>query len=175
MTWDGTRRAVAVVGGNGVQTPYGIADFWWFRADRPASYERFGAGCAGSNGTPALGPVPGSAPWLGDTWSVRVDGTVPLQPVAMLLGTSRTTWFGLLPLPLELGFLGMPGCRALVQADLVFPLANFGTYAPWSINICTCPEVVGGVFYHQALVFDPQANAFGATTSNALAARVGAR
>jgi len=138
---------------------------WDCGPDRPPSASSFGAGCAGSAGTPAL--AAGTLPWLGETFVLALPSA---SATALLLGASRTAW-GPAPLPLPLGGVGMPGCTLLTSIDLTFPLAGNAAALPIPGSIA----LVGQAFYVQGIVADPVANPLGAVTSNALEVRVGGR
>ena len=85
------------------------------RADPPGPVAPFGAGCAGSIGTPFLDAP--RLPWIGDRWTL-VAGPLPAaQPVALLVGASDRS-FGGAALPFDLGRLGMPGCSLAAAAEL---------------------------------------------------------
>lgn len=75
----------------------------------------FGAGCAGSAGVPAIG-VDGP-PRIGSVVTLSVTGTA--APIGVLaLGFSDAVWSGI-PLPVELGAVGAPGCYLRVALDIL--------------------------------------------------------
>jgi hypothetical protein len=166
--YDSVRRRVVVFGGSNF-----LADTWEYGSGSFSTYETYGAGCLGSRGVPVLASTPGSLPAIGDVF--RVDVTVlPLvgTPCSMFLGVSRTSLGGL-PLPLDLGLVGMPGCLLLQSADLSFPLANLAGQARWSTAIPQQAALLGASFYNQALVLDRNANPIGFIVSNAAEGRIG--
>ncbi len=117
-----------------------------------------GDGCLGSNGIPRLA-FSGSAV-VGNTLSFDLTLGVPGGVALFIAGFTNGS-----PFPLDLGFLGAPGCFAytdLSVASGVFldPVGsgNFALPIPLS--------AVGFLFYGQFAVLDPPANAFGFTTSN---------
>ena len=97
-----------------------------------------------------------------------------LSVPVLLVGSSRTTWGGV-PLPLDLGLLGMNGCSLLISPDAAFPLVNQGGRASWSTQLPAAPRLIGSSFFVQGMVVDPGANPFGATTTNAAEAVIGLR
>ena len=90
----------------------------------PPGIVSFGAGCPGSSGTPPRIGATGS-PAPGTTFSVHVSSALGGAVAALLLGGSNTTWFGI-PLPLDLSFLGLPGCSLRVSPDFVVFLPTIG-------------------------------------------------
>ncbi len=136
-----------------------------------ANYQPYGAGCAGSLGVPSLQPVPGALPTLGGTLQVQVDH-VPNGFAVMVSGLSNTQ-SGAVALPFDLSVLGMNGCQLHVEHLLLEVVPATGTTAMWSVAIPALPTLAGRVFYNQAAVFDPTANAFGLVMSNAGAALLG--
>lgn len=145
-----------------------------FKAAALASYTAFGAGCPGTAGIPTLTAAANQLPRLGDSFPILVTNLPPGQPVAIGLGSSDRTW-GALALPFPLDFLGMTGCVLYARADVTVPLANPSGTATWLLSIPDEPALVGAVFYNQAFVQDPAANAFGLTVSNGSAGTVGSR
>ena len=91
-----------------------------------------------------------------------------------VLGLSKTAW-GQSNLPLDLTYLGMPGCSLFTSGELVFPVVNSGGTASLTLAVPNSTQLVGCLFYNQALVLDPPANAFGAILSNAGEGKLGAK
>ncbi len=139
-----------------------------------ASLAPLGYGCRGTAGTPNLSSA--DRPWLGETVRLQLTGLPPSRLAVPfgLLGFSAEQ-LGAQGLPLDLGSIGMPGCWLRVSAEVDQVLGNaFGT-ATWNVPLPADPALQGLVFHLQALVLDHDANAFGATLSNALTARVFSR
>lgn len=136
-----------------------------------ATYVPYGAGCAGSLGVPTLQSVLGALPALGGTLQVHVDH-VPNGFAVMISGLSNTQ-SGAVSLPFDLSVLGMNGCQLYAEQLLLAGVPATGTAATWSLVIPALPTLAGQVFYNQAAVFDPTANAFGLVMSNAGAATLG--
>lgn len=132
----------------------------------------FGAGCPGAGGTPELHASQGSVPRLGSMLQLTLQNLPASAPAAMgALGLSSSTWGGV-PLPADLGTLGMPGCTQFVSVDVAtFLPAGAGT-ASWSIPVPAQSALVGTTVFLQALVLDATANAFGAVVTNAASATV---
>ena len=113
------------------------------------------------------------APQIGSSGFVATASGVPaLSPLALVIGASRASWFGL-PLPLDLGSVGAPGCALLVALDAT---ANTTGMAGGTAQIpLSIPDdmSLGGVTLHlQWVVVDPPANPLGMTVSDALAVTV---
>lgn len=144
----------------------------WQDASPVASYQPYGAGCAGTVGVPQLAAAPGARPALGSTFTVDVDN-LPFAVAAIGTGLSNTlTTTGLL-LPFDLGAIGMTGCMLLVDPLVLDLIVGAGTSASWSWNIANSQSLFGYDFFNQAFAFDPGANGFGFTASNAGAGRLG--
>jgi hypothetical protein len=102
--------------------------------DPQAKWAAFGSGCAGTAGTPSMAIAPGSLPWAGYPFHrQRHEPAGELAPGAVrrLLGASNASWQGL-PLPFDLGVIGMPGCLLHVGMDLTFPLSAPTGSTTWS-------------------------------------------
>lgn len=142
---------------------------WRLTLGPDAQVSTQGSGCAGSRGTPTLAPQQGSTPKIGTTFVLQ-SLNLPLSgPVFLALGASDTL-YGPTTLPLNLAPLGAPQCNLLVSIDNLFPSTNILGAATWGFPI---PNIPGGVFFTQAVVFDQPANAFGITLSNAVRGVVG--
>jgi len=124
----------------------------------------YGAGCAGTNGVPALASA--GAMTLGQPWTVNATNLNPTFSLAFLV-------LGFTPLPgIDLTLLlNMPGCAAYVSPDLLLGIAGAGGAASWTWPAVAGP--IGAALYTQALCFDPPANGFGFTVSNAVYATIG--
>jgi hypothetical protein len=114
-----------------------------------------------------------STPQIGDTFRVRLAHARATSAAVLALGASDTRWAGV-PLPLDLGWLGAPGCRLLVSVDHAQPEAtDAGGSASVVYDLPNSIYLLGGRFYNQYLVFDPPANAMGFALSNGGAGVVG--
>jgi hypothetical protein len=137
-----------------------------------AQWRAFGSGCFGSGGVPSLAPI--RRPVLGGSFDVGVAS----PPVAFttgiaVYGLSNTAWY-YLPLPLELGFHGLPGCHQYtdIVATEVFGVGQASTTI--RSDVPNVAALAGQRFHLQAVLVDPGApNALGVTTTNALTGIVG--
>lgn len=144
-----------------------------FQFPLPGSFATFGNGCSGSAGTPNL--LATASPYVGETLPIILANIPPAAPALLALGLSNTTW-GAIPLPLDMGLLGAPGCTALVSGNTFLLLNNLGGTASLNLQIPgTMVPSVRPVMFFQGLAFDPQANPLGLTFSNAGAVTIGIR
>ncbi|MEC7584896.1 MAG: hypothetical protein VYE77_11310 [Planctomycetota bacterium] len=132
-----------------------------------ASATPFGSGCPGSNGTPVLSA--GQGPALGQ--SVTLDMTnLPLSGgfVWLMWSTDSDNWAGN-ALPLDLGFVGAPGCMLNVRPDYNdfelqgAPVLSLTYYIPSNLTF-----LIGCRLLCQGMVCDGPANPLGYTSTNAL-------
>lgn len=141
-----------------------------------AAVAPFGVGCSAGSWTPQLMAAAGSLPQLGATFTQQVIGLpdVPAPFVAGLLGVDDQMFAGV-PLPLDLGWAGMPGCVQYLAPlpDLIYVEPSAGGVASWSLPFPPVYDLAGLVFFSQVLVDAPGANALGLVTTNALRAVLG--
>jgi hypothetical protein len=139
----------------------------------PAAFAAFGAGCAGSAGVPVLA-VRGQGPWIGESFTLELNG-LPIGTTAFVfLGISKTVW-NTIPLPLGLGVIGMGSCTLFASGELVLPAVRSASAATLTLAVPDDASLLGGAFFAQGFVTDPPANPFGATVSNAAEVRVGGK
>jgi hypothetical protein len=151
-----------------------LGDTWELGPQHEAAYVTFGAGCAGSAGTPALAAAGGQRPWIGESFTLVLTRLPGNATAAILLGSSRTSW-GSLTLPLRLDAIGMTGCWLLASGELQFPVTPSGGMAALTLPVPNDPGLLGGMFFNQGLVGDPPANPLGATTSNGGEGKIGGK
>lgn len=125
-----------------------------------------GAGCRGAAGVPTLDCA--LRPTLDATLTYRV-ANVPATPgfAVQAIGLSNQLQAGG-PLPADLGVLGMQGCWLLNSLDVLQAAAAVANVATFQLVLPNIPNVIGLRMWHQALVLDSTANAFGLTVSNGL-------
>ncbi len=128
-----------------------------------ARFESFGQGCAGAMPAPAFSPV--MLPVVGQTYVQQIIN-LPLSSAFHVLGFNNQT-SALGTLPLNLGFVGAPGCFLRVRPDSSIFLAGSQNSVTFALPIPNLPTLVGMRFYEQAAALDPTANALGLTTSPA--------
>lgn len=118
----------------------------------PWAATTFGAGCASPAGVAALA-IQGD-PVLGMQYTAVLSGVDPRASTGVLiLGLSKSLWAGL-PLPVDLGPLGAPGCALYTGIQLSAALP--GGALP--VALPRDQALLGARFFHQALVLYPGAN-----------------
>ena len=132
----------------------------------------YGQGCRGSTGAVPTLAGQGS-PILGSQFAALLAKAPAKTAAILFLGDSRVRW-GALPLPLDLGFIGAPGCLAQASGLLQLPVlvSSSGT-AQFPFAIPNPRALTGDRLFGQALVLDSRANQFGVTVSNGLEIRIG--
>ncbi|HKB16950.1 MAG TPA: VCBS repeat-containing protein [Planctomycetota bacterium] len=124
----------------------------------PTGVSSFGVGCAGAAGTvPRIGAT--RAPKVGTVFKINLSRTGPAQGALLMLGFSNAAWWGI-PLPLDLGFAGLPGCALGVSPDFVVglttePCGPGKGRAVAPLALPAAPSLVGTPFYAQWYVADP--------------------
>ncbi len=105
----------------------------------------------------------------------RGMGRGPTSAPAFLgLGFQDQRLAGVLPLPIDLGALGAPGCQIHVDLLALGTTATDGSgTARQAIVLPTQSGLVGQTFFAQWLVLAPAANALGLVTSAGAACRIG--
>ena len=146
-----------------------VRDTWEY-IHGPASYTTFGVGCAGSVGVPSLQTQFGAVPVANRSFTVQVNN-LPLTGAAwMFFGVSQTNWSGV-PLPFNLGTIGMTGCTLYSSGEFAIPIQNVLGVGVWTVNLPA--SVAGATFYNQAIILDIGATPLGLIVSDAACAVVG--
>ncbi len=113
------------------------------------------------------------APEIGNRYQLTLSLANSNAGAVMLFGNSKQS-FNKTPLPLDLTFLGMTGCK--LYTNLLFA-QGFRTDSKGVGGLNpTVPRItslIGTPLFHQAAVFDPAGNPFGIVLSNALKAVIG--
>ncbi|MBK9386952.1 MAG: S8 family serine peptidase [Planctomycetes bacterium] len=109
----------------------------------------FGAGCAGAAGTPDIS-VSG-LPTLGGSMTIASTPTSAATS-SLYLGFQNQSWLGL-PLPFDLGLVGVAGCAVNVSLDIAL---YTGPNAPVTLPIVADPAFGGAeVFFQWIHIADP--------------------
>lgn len=164
--------AVGTDGGVLLGLPAPTSRVYQLAATAAAGYTAYSPGCAGATVAPTLSAS--TLPWLGATWSRRLDVSATTAGAALLIGISSTQ-LGAQPLPLDLTNFGMPGCRLATSADLPLPVVLNQGSAVIAQSIPNTPSLRQVFWFEQGFVLDPQANAAGALLSRALRVELGER
>lgn len=123
-------------------------------------------GCpAGENRCEAFAPNPGAG-----NLEFYLYGAKPNALAGAYLGTNTTTWAGV-PLPLDLGTVGLPGCS--VYTDLAVLVSgvttNLAGLAASFVSVPGDPALVSSTLYGQWVINDDRVNpAFPLATSDGL-------
>lgn len=140
----------------------------------PGTFSTFGAGCPGGAGVPVLDAAPHHTPHIGQEFTLEVTNLSRsgFATSLILTGFSRSAW-GPWTLPLDLGFVGMPGCSlyvAVASADRFLNRLGSGRYTvtlPYDANL------VGQDVYFQSLILELGVNPANMFVSNAGAGHIG--
>jgi hypothetical protein len=173
LVYDTLRARVVQIGGvDGNQNP--LSEVRDYGPIWRASFQSYAPGCPGTAGLPNLQARVGGLPWIGGVLVLDLAPVPPATNAALTNGISRTL-LGSVPLPLDLGFLGMPGCALAASLEINMPLTGSGGAREFRLPLPPLTSLVGGTFYNQAFLTDPGANAMGMVVSNAGATTLGSR
>ncbi len=140
------------------------------RSGAPDGVDVLGRACLDASGhTPRIGAS--YKPEPGRPFHVNLSRVAPGQSAWLILGTSSTTYAGL-PLPLDLGPIGLPGCDLSVSADMTLPVTTTGVNgigrAVVPLAIPNDSGLRGAVFHAQWLVLGRGGVGSAGTTTRAL-------
>ncbi|MCA8958725.1 MAG: hypothetical protein KDC87_21795 [Planctomycetes bacterium] len=127
---------------------------------------------SGTSGTGIPNLMHTGLPKLGATFSVDIHHA-PMSVATLLLGVSDTTSWGV-PLPLDLGLFGAPGCKVFASAEFMVPAGvPINGSASVKLTVPNSPTLSGFKFYNQFWIVEPSVNAMGLTTTNAGVGTIG--
>ncbi len=130
-----------------------------------ANATTYGTGC----GTPVLGFLPTANPIIGTTAGALISNA-PTSFAGVTMGWSDSHLAGVPLLPLDLAFIGMPGCSMLVSNDVfglpVTPLT--ATTLQFDYAIPYAPHLLGTHVYVQAYCVAPSGNPLQIIASNGI-------
>ena len=130
---------------------------------QPGSFQRFGQGCTGSNGTPDHSTF--GIPKIANGGFYSLASGQPSANTSMVLGGSNTR-FGTLALPFDMAPIGAASCFVYCDHAAVFPrTVNAFGGATVTINYPNDNALVGVPFYTQFFVLDSAANSLGIVTT----------
>jgi hypothetical protein len=134
----------------------------------PLGVAAFGTPCATASGSlPRIGAT--GSPVIGTHYAVHLSQVEPGLDVFLAIGGSSTSWLGV-PLPLDLGLVGMPGCDLLVALTKVFAAETTEVTpglgeATFTLRIPDQPALLGLTAFAQGFVANPPGSpTLGATT-----------
>ncbi|MEZ5990620.1 MAG: hypothetical protein R3F30_16200 [Planctomycetota bacterium] len=138
---------------------------------QPGAFATYGAGCAGTAGTPTL--AASGVPMIGKTWTVTLASAPASVWTVSYTGVSDKNW-GPINLPLDLTGFGAKGCAILASGDLALAVQADGSgAASLQLPLPNDSALIGAVLFQQFLVLDAKANGLGITTSNGGKATIG--
>src|SRR5678809_1178850 len=85
-------------------------------------------------------------PTIGGTLSTNLNN-LQFGIAVMVVGLSNTLSGGVIPLPLDLGLLGAPGCPLRVSLDVTETVVGVGTTASWNFGIPNQINLMGFLLY----------------------------
>lgn len=131
-----------------------------------------GTGCPDTTGqTPVIGIGVGAR--LGRTMTINLSKANPnLVAATLSLGFSNQQWNGV-PLPIDLGQYGMPGCHWLIAAAITLWLPTAGLngtrhHASYPLPIPPDIQLLGLDLYSQWLVIEPTTNGLSGSVTRAM-------
>ncbi|MGK0204114.1 MAG: hypothetical protein ACI9S9_003194 [Planctomycetota bacterium] len=145
-----------MAGGNTIDVPPPLT---------PSSATVYGTGC----GTPALDFAPTANPIVGETAGALISNApTPFGWVA--LGFDDTVFASLPSLPLDLAFIGMPGCQLLQSSDIIdLPVTSLTTSTlQFDVAIPSQPSLLSEHVYRQAYCLAPGENQLQIVVSNGI-------
>lgn len=146
--YDPVRKKTVLFGGFGDAF---LNDTWEFAGATGGTFSIYGSPCTPSEpGT--LATLTGSVPTLGQALQLDIGNILNASDVvAWAFGTSNLAWQGL-PLPQDLGLIGLSGCQLLAAPDfldLTLVTANTSSY---SLNVPSTQSLLNATIYTQGLL-----------------------
>jgi hypothetical protein len=143
--YDSTAARVLVFGGNA----NGLTDQTWvYRSTTTGVFSALGSPCGATAIT-----LSGSPPTTGQTLQLSV-GNLGAAPVAMMMfGFSTQVWNGI-PLTLDLGVVGLPGCELRTSVEAWQAVVPTLGSAVFSLGIPAQPHLLDFRFHCQAVALD---------------------
>ncbi|MCI0587337.1 MAG: integrin alpha [Planctomycetes bacterium] len=135
-----------------------------------------GTACPGTGGVrPVIGFT--GSPTLGSSASINLSRVSPAAPALLMFGFPASNWGGI-PLPFDLGILGLPGCSLAVPLSgtigaFTGPLPGSGIGGT-TLPLAIPPDsaLVGGSIAFQWYVADPGPGPFPGVTTRRLVATI---
>ncbi len=161
---------IVMCGGHSGEPEGELNDTWVYRGGAVAP---FGAGCGVLGRAPRIEVPSPQVPAIGETLVLALTSLQSgVSTGAIALGLSSRL-LGTVPLPLALGFAGMPGCWLYHSAETAVGFASANGRALWGAPLPASASLVGATVYAQAFELVPIANPAGVLSTHALALTIG--
>jgi arylsulfatase A-like enzyme len=133
----------------------------------------YGTGCSGAGLAPTLSVLGASSPTIGSTFVLRVEGLSSAVLATLgAVGLDAAFWHGI-PLPLDLGTIGMSGCSLLLAPVSTEVLSSTAVTAVLPVPLPNSAAIVGLSLYAQAFPLVAGANPAGILATNGIEAVIG--
>jgi len=142
--YDSARQVVTQFGGFG---PTFSNATWEFTGNTDGVFSLYGQACDLVSGTPNLS---GTTPNIGSDLILTVDNLTGASDAVWLLGFNDQAYSGV-PLPLDLGFIGLSGCNLLTSADVIDFSAIVGDTTSYTVPLPSQATLVGQSLFVQML------------------------
>lgn len=130
-----------------------------------------GAGCPGSAGTPSHQAT--GTPEINASVNYNVANAPTFTIAIAAFGFDAVSWNGQ-PLPFNLAPVGAPGCLLRINAAILDSgLTTMAGTRSLQVTFPNTTSLIGNQLWSQYLVYDPPANAFDFTISNAVRTTLG--
>ncbi len=173
--YDSARRRLVVFGGWDGITNGIYDDTWEYGPVWQGRYDAYSPACRGGASLDPLLRRESVDPYIGDSFGVRFERILPNTFGFLVIGVSNTSWNGI-PLPLDLGWFGMPGCKLASSYEWsVNGWSDANGVLQWGFAIPQAAGLVGARFYNQAFAVDPSAHQRPFVLSNACEGVIGAK
>lgn len=129
--YDPVRKRFVVFGGFGGSFS---SQTWELNAPNTGMFSTYGEGCPTAEGEAVL---TSNTPRLGQPWTITASNLPStLELVMVAYGFSNTTWNSV-PLPVDLGVIGLPGCGLVAAADVLNVRPTAPDTPPATTNVAT--------------------------------------
>jgi hypothetical protein len=171
MAWSPMLHQTLYFGGSGPTVTGTVNnETWLYTGNATAVAAKFGHGCATSAGVPDLTPT--TTPRLGNSYVLTAsNGTFGGIGLIAHGFSNLTSSFG--PLPVDLGVVGLTGCRLEVSPDATLLMVFGGGIATQTVNVPTNPALSNTKLFSQVLVIDANTPNGNGGLSNAVHAVLG--
>jgi len=121
---------------------------WQYAGTTTGLFSLYGNGCNTSVGEPTLTANP---PTIGSALNLQFGNNPPeANAVIVILGFSNSNWMGI-PLPFDLGLIGLGGCDLNASADILEVAPVIGGTATYPILLPNQPSLINVSIYTQGI------------------------